>query len=64
MTRPVLRSYSPSTSSRVRGRVTGTSPRKWSAWVVPMQRTGSRACAKADAASEWVWTIPPQPKAR
>ena len=31
---------------------------------VPMQRIGSRACAKAEAVSECVCTIPPQPKAR
>ena len=43
----------------VSARVTGTSPRKWSACVVPRQRTGSPAWASAVAFSECVCTMPP-----
>ena len=50
--------------ARSAARVTGMSPRKWSACVVPMQRIGSRTCANAVANSECVWTMPPQSKAR
>ena len=43
------------------GRVIGTGPAKWSAWVVPKQGISRPACAHADANGEWVCTIPPTP---
>ena len=59
MTRPVSSSYSPSISASLSGRVTGTGPWKWSAWVVPSGGIGRPACAHAVASVEWVWTTPP-----
>ena len=44
---------------RTAGRVQGTSPKKWSAWVVPKQGSGRCACAQTVAHREWVWATPP-----
>ena len=49
MTRPVSASYSPAISAERSGRLTGTEPRKWSAWVVPRHGIGRPAWAHAVA---------------
>ena len=61
MTRPVSASYSPVISAERSGRLTGTDPRKWSAWVVPRHGIGRPAWAHAVASRECVWTTPPIP---